>query len=105
MFKQGLLLILLSAIAIFFKKELAHVLQWLVWAHNKVATWLGVIFSNDSAGQIILGILVLIIIPLAIALVIALIYWLFKRKMAPQFMSIVWLVWTVLLVTMLAQMG
>lgn len=105
MVKQGILLVLFSIAAIFFKSELMHVLRWLLWIHNKVASWFALVFSNDSAGQIIQAILSLLLIPVIIGSVIALVYWAIKRGKMPYTMATIWVFWIILLTTMLAQAG
>lgn len=103
--KQSFVLIFLSVLAIFFKLQLVNALHALLYVHNQIATWLTLIFAADQTGQLIQSILALTIIPLMIGFLIAITFWLIKRKEMPHIMMTIWVVWTVLLVTMLAQAG
>lgn len=101
--KQSFILIFLSVLAIFFKLQLVKGLHGLLYVHNQIANWLTLIFADDRTGQLIQSILALTIIPLLIGFLIAIVFWLIKRKEMPHIMMTIWIVWTVLLVTMLAQ--
>ena len=105
MLKQGLLLVLFSTAAIFFKRQLGQFLHGLLFVHNQLASILAVVFSGDATGRLIQSILALIIIPIIAGLIAILIFWLVKRIAMPHMMATIWVVWTVLLVTMLAQVG
>lgn len=103
LFKHSFLIIACSIAAIFFKNQLTHILDFLLVAHNHVASWMSAIFSNDSAGLIIQGIIALVLIPAAAGLIAAIVCWIAKRPSHPHVMVTIWIVWTILLVTMLAQ--
>lgn len=103
MVKQGFLLIAFSVIAIFFRTQLEHVLHWLLMVHNRIVEWLMVIFSGNPVAQIIMEVMALLVIPVVLGLIVLLVYFAIKRKMLEDTMSVVWIVWTVLLVTIIAQ--
>ena len=103
MFKQVMVILLLSVVVIFFKNQLAHVLDWLVAAHNYFAQKLHFIFSNDRIGRIIQDLIALLIIPILCGFLVLAIGWIIKRGAMPHVMVVVWTVWLVLLVTMVAQ--
>lgn len=103
--KQSFILIFLSVLAILFKLQLVKGLETLLYVHNQIATALATIFADDRTGQLIQSILALTLIPLFIGFLIAIVFWLIKRKEMPHIMMTIWIVWTVLLVTMLAQAG
>lgn len=105
MFKQGVLMVLLSLGAILFKSELAHILDGFVSIHNSVAQFLHVIFADDKVGQLIQDLISLLLIPSVLGLVVALGFWLIKRSLMPNIMMVIWVMWLVLSVTMVAQSG
>ena len=105
MLKHILWFLIASVAAIFFKAPLSKLLGYLLIAHNKVAAYLTYIFSAGQAGQIIQNVLALIAIPLAVGIVVSLLYWAIKRAAMPHVMLMIWVVLLVMLVTLLAQVG
>ncbi|ACJ20903.1 hypothetical protein [Coxiella burnetii] len=103
MIKQFILLILLSLAAIFFRIELSHVLDGLVYIHNYIARTLHLIFSDDPAGRLIQNMISLLIIPVVAGFVVATAFWLIKRMAMPHIMAVIWVLWLILLTTMVAQ--
>lgn len=105
MVKHASFLILFSILAVMFQAQLAHSLTWLMLVHNKVAAWLTFVFSSDSTGIMIRNVIALILLPVAVGSAIALVFFIIKKHSMRHLLLAVWIVWTVLLVTMLAQMG
>ena len=105
MFKHILWLLIGSVAAIFFKNQLGEVLQFLLLAHNKLATMLSYVFTHRSAGQLVQDVLALMIIPILAGLIATFVFWLFKHVAMPHTILAVWVFWVVLVVTMLAQAG
>jgi hypothetical protein len=105
MFKQVILIIALSLMAIFFRVEISHLLNALVYLHNQVSHLLHLIFSDDVTGRVIQNVIALLIIPFVFGLIVGIVFWLIKRATMPHIMAIVWGFWLVLLVTLLAQTG
>lgn len=103
MIKHVMLIILLSAGGIFFKNELVHVLDGLVIIHNAIAQMLHLVFSDGRMGRLIQDMISLLIIPFFAGIFVVSIFWLIKRGGMPHAMSVVWVLWLVLFVTMLAQ--
>ena len=105
MFKQIILIIVLSLTAIFFRVEISHLLNILVYLHNQVSHLLHMIFSEGVTGRMIQNLIALLIIPFVFGLIVGIIFWLVKRATMPHIMAVVWALWLILLVTMLAQTG
>jgi hypothetical protein len=105
MAKHGFLLIAATVLGVLFRNELAHLLDWLLYLHNHLAAWLAVIFSSDSLGRILQGILALLLVPSAIGGIVATGHWLIKRSAYEHTMTLIWMVWLILFVTMLVQMS
>lgn len=103
MFKQIVIIILISLAAIFFRAELSRVLDYMVYLHNYFAHALQMIFSGDAVGRYIQDVIALLVIPLIGGGIVALIFWMIKREALPHIMGVIWVVWLVLLVTMIAQ--
>lgn len=87
-----LLLIILSVIVVFFGKEIGIILQWIALAHSFFLAKLAIILPNF----LLRATLALILIPLLLALIPAFVYWLFKRRMLPNYMAVVWVIWFIL---------
>lgn len=105
MLKQSILIIVLSLIAIFFRAELSHALNLLVQAHNGLSHLLRLIFADDPIGRTIQNVIALLLIPAICGLIVGVGFWLVKRTSMPHIMAVVWVLWMILLVTMLAQTG
>ncbi len=103
MTKQVILIILLSVFSLFFRVELGHVLDVIVLIHNKIYQLLHMIFSDGPVGSIIQNLISLLMLPCIGGLLVGLTFWLVKRSAMPHIMAVVWVLWLVLLVTMVAQ--
>lgn len=96
-----ILLIALSIIAIFFLSEIRMVLHWISDAHTFLLDKLALVIHGGELARVIRMTLALVIVPLIIALIPAFIYWIFRRRMMPNYMAIVWMIWFIL-ITLLA---
>ena len=105
MIKQVILIVALSFVAIFFKTQLNHMLTVMIYIHNYIAILLHRVFSDDVIGRIIQDMISLLIIPFIGGFIITASFWLVKRAAMPHTMGLVWVVWLVLAVTMIAQTG
>ena len=105
MLKHALLLIVFSTLAIFFKEQLVHVMHGLLIVHNYIASMLARVFSNDKAGAIIQGVLSLILIPVIAGVVVLSGFFMVKREAMPHTLITIWIMWVILLVTLVAQAG
>jgi len=101
--KHSLFLLVFSLAALFFRNQLTHILHGLLALHNMLASWLASVFSGDSAGQLIQAILAVILIPLIAGGLTGTIAWLVKKDFLEYTMHAVWIVWMILVCTMLAQ--
>lgn len=105
MLKQSILILILTLVTIFFRAEISHVLNALVYVHNAIAGSLHFIFSDDKVGRLIQNVISLLLLPFICGLIVALVFWLVKRVTMPHIMAVVWILWLILLITMLAQTG
>lgn len=69
--------------------------HYLVVAQEWIANLLKNVFSVGTPGDLIRQLLALLVIPVAIALLPTLIYWLVTRRWFTYFMETVWVVWLV----------
>lgn len=95
MIKQAILLIALSIAIIFSMSYAQEAVQALLSAHDWVAQHLTDLFSVGNAGNIARGLIALLSIPVLIAFIPTVIYWVVRRHWFPYFMEIVWAVWLV----------
>lgn len=105
MLKQVIVILLLTVLSIMFKSQLSHALDAIVGFHNYLASTLHVIFSDDEVGRLIQDMIALLVIPLLCGLLVTLGFWFVKRAAMPHMMAVIWMVWLVLIVTMIAQDG
>ncbi len=103
MFKQLILIIIASVLAVMFQSQIVHGLNMLVVAHNKEAISLAGIFSGDQIGRLIQGVIAVVLLPVGVGAVLAGGYWLVKKEMMPHTLTIIWIMWTILLTTLIAQ--
>ena len=98
MFKQSLSLvgiILLSVIVVIAMPYAKEASLALLNAHDKVSQLLTEVFSGGETGNLIRLAIALLIIPLAVALIPAILFWFTKRRWFPYFMPVMWTVWLV----------
>lgn len=93
MLKQ-LIAILLFSIFVIVSMPQAHVvLNAVVEGHNWVSELLTQVFAGGQTGLLIKNLFALVAIPLGIAAIPGLIYWLVRRQWFPYFIEIVWAIW------------
>lgn len=95
MLKQIIAIIALSIITILSMSHVQQILQWILSGHDWIAQTLTDVFSGGQAGSLIRNLLALLAIPILVALIPVLVYWLAKRKWFPYFMHMVWIVWLI----------
>ncbi|MDP1574939.1 MAG: hypothetical protein Q8L78_08455 [Coxiellaceae bacterium] len=105
MFKQVLLLIILSVLAIMFQSQLMMVLKGFFYVHHQIASGLGLIFSYTKVGEIVQSVLALLLIPVVVAVLLAIAHFFLRQMHFPHTMSVVWVVWVVSLAAILAHSG
>lgn len=92
-----LILVILSILAVFFIPEVRILLHWIADAHRFLLDKLALLIAGGEIARVVRTTLALVIIPFIIALIPAFFYWLFKRRMMPNYMAVVWVIWFVLL--------
>lgn len=93
--KHVLAIVILSIIVIVGMSYVQQGLQFILSCHEWLANILKDVFSGGQAGNIIRQLIALLAIPVIIALIPALIYWLVRRTWFPYFMELVWIIWLV----------
>ena len=102
--KQLILLVILSIACLFLQNQLAHVLRFMLHLHNLLADIIGRLTGRFGyVGVVVQGTFSLVLIPVLFGLIASGFYWLVKHVQLPNMMMIIWLIWTVLLITILAQ--
>lgn len=95
MLKHVITIIILSILVIVGMPYVQQGLQLLISGHDWLSDLLKEVFSGGQAGNIIRELIALLAIPVVIACVPAVIYWLAKRAWLPYFMELVWVIWLV----------
>lgn len=103
MFKQFLLIVILTAVAIFFMKEFAAILYALAHLQNFLVNEAARLLPKDTVFIFISKLIILIAIPILIGLLIAFIHWLIKRKEMPKLIDLIWLLWVISLLIFVLQ--
>lgn len=103
MAKQFTILIIASILAVFFLHEIGFVVHGYLKVHDELVKGMGVIFSGDQWGRLILLALALFIIPAIVGLILAGVHWLFKRIPMPFTMEVIWMLWLVLITALALQ--
>ena len=101
--KQLIFLLILSIIAVMGAHYLSVALKWLVVAHGDIIHVFHQVFSANNVGNILSALLALIVVPAIITLVVAGVYWCFKRKLIPNLWIYVWGVWLILATVLISQ--
>ena len=96
MHKQGLLYLLLSMLVIMFAKYAKLFVLYADIFYTYINTLLEPLFGSGFVGEIFRNTFTLVLVPLTIAAIPALIYWLIKRKHMPYFVELTWLLWLVI---------
>jgi hypothetical protein len=93
MLKHIIVLLALSLAVIFGTPHIHPLILALVSAHDWISRLLLQVFSNGQVGSISRQLIALLAMPLLIALVPTLIFWLAKRRFFPYFFQTVWVLW------------
>lgn len=102
MYKQCILILILTIVAVFIQEQLEQVIAVLLSLHNIIAKDLMFFFSGRPLGRVIQGIIALLVIPFVAGGVAALGFWLVKHVSMPHMMATIWIVWLIVLITVLA---
>ncbi len=95
MLKNIAAILILSVVIILGMPYAQQGLQLILSGHAWISDVLTNVFSGDTAGNIIHQLIALLIIPVVVAFVPAIIYWIIKRTWFPYFMELVWVIWLV----------
>ncbi len=96
MLKQLSILVVLSLVLLIFAQQSHAILLLLDNTHRLLNEGLSQVFSTSSVGNTTQEVLCLMFIPLAIAAIPAIVYWLIKRRPMPYFYHVMWAIWIVL---------
>ncbi len=93
MIKNFIVLILFSLGVIFGVKHIQPTILLLVSSRDWISQLLLQVFSGGEIGSAVRNLISLLVIPLVIAAIPTLVYWLSKGRLFPYFMHVVWAVW------------
>ncbi len=92
MIKQIIAIILFSILLTIGMSYAQQGLQYIVSAHDWISDLLTQVFSGGQAGNIIRSSITILTLPVLIALVPTLIYWIAKRSWFPYFVDVIWVI-------------
>jgi len=102
MYKQCILLVILTIVAVFIQDQLEHVVKIILYVHDLIAKDLMFFLSGRPLGRVIQGIVALLVIPFIAGGLAALGFWLVKHVSMPHMMATIWIMWMIVLVAVLA---
>ena len=102
MFRNLLIIIVLSALVVLTMSYCHTGIHWLISFHHMILNFLNGIFTGGRIAVFIKQLIALLFIPLAIIAVINLIYWLFTKRWLPRSAEIMWGLWIILAVALIA---
>lgn len=99
MLRQSIIYLILSILVVIFARYAHLLIVYIDMFFTYVNYQLTPIFSQTGWGLVIRKILVLMLMPLIITAIPALIYRLIKGQDMPHFIAIVWVIWTVIVLS------
>lgn len=93
MIKHIFALFALSLAIVLAMTHMQQGINFLLAAHHWVSQQLSDVFSAGQTGNLLRGLLALLAIPVTVALVPAVPYWLVRRQWFPYFVDIIWVIW------------
>lgn len=93
MLKQSMIYLLLSMLVIMFAQYAKLFIIYADIVYTYINTLLAPLFGSGYIGEIFRNLVTLVLVPLGIAAIPALIYWLIKRKPMPYFIELTWALW------------
>ena len=99
MLRQSLIYLLLSILVVIFAKYAHLLIVYIDLFFTHINLKLTPIFSPTGWGLVIRKIIVLMVLPILIAAVPALIYRGIKGREMPHFIAIVWVLWTIIVIS------
>jgi hypothetical protein len=99
MLKQSLIYLILSAVIIFFSVYAKLLFMYMDVLYMYINQALKPVFGTGFAGELMRDLISLMLIPLAIAALPALLYWLIKRKKMPYFIELTWFLWLIIAIS------
>lgn len=97
--KQSLIYLVLSILVVFFARYAHLLIVYIELFFTYINIQLTPIFSPTGWGLLVRKTLVLLILPIILVGIPALIYRLIKGKDLPHFLVIVWVVWTIIVLS------
>ncbi len=95
MIKHIVAIIVISIIVIVGMPYVQQGLHILIAVHDWLSNLLTDVFSGGQAGNITRQLITLLAIPVVVALIPTVIFWLARRMWFPYFMELVWIIWLV----------
>jgi hypothetical protein len=102
MLKNLLIIIVLSALVVLTMPYCHTGIQGLISFHHMIINFLNKIFADGNIAIFLKQLIALLFIPLAIIAVINIIYWLFTKRWLPRSAEIMWGLWIILAVAIIA---
>lgn len=99
MLKPSLIYLVLSFLVVLIAKYLHVLVVYIDIIYTKTNILLSPFFSSNNAGQLLMGIIVLTLLPIGITAVPALIYRALRGKLMPYYYEATWCVWLIIVIS------
>ena len=99
MLRHILIFLILSLLVVIFAPYVHLVIHYITATLQLINTQISPFFSLTTGGVVLRKTVILILIPIVIAAIPALIYRLIKKKNMPHFIALVWIIWTILVLS------
>ncbi len=99
MLRQSVIYLILSLLVVFLSAYVKLLFAYLDALYILVDQALDPLFGLSFLGELMSDVVTLMLIPLLIAALPALIYWIIKRKKMPYFIEITWFFWLILAIS------
>ena len=105
MWRNTLILVILSIVAVLLLHQIDFVISFLQYASHNLSLAMTSLFNSEKLALISAKVIFLILIPALVALVISGIYYLIRKQKMPWTSHVVWICWIVLATFLATQYG
>ena len=99
MLKQSIIYLVASILIILLAKYIYLLILYIDMAYVYINVSIAPVFSHSATGVLIRKIVSLTLIPVILAAIPAIIYWLFKRRAMPYLIPSIWILWVIIVLS------
>lgn len=99
MLKQSLIYLVLSILVVIFARDMHMLVVYLDISYTYANLKLAPLFSNNEAGIILRGVIILTLLPILITAIPGVIYRIVKGGVMPYYFESTWMIWLLIVVS------